>query len=177
MFCFFGVYFCFSLVYSSLFQAHLVYFRETKVATLAPTEAHTYSLEQNSTLIMGCWALRYRSTVWSLAYIDQVFAMASRNVAYDKKRKSKAKWENDFLSAEWLVMDGIESAHCKLCPKLFRPKKKLWDGMRHLPSTSAMKNGNAVSDTTHDVSKFKSTFFADDTVLFFRKIGHRSKKR
>ena len=41
--------------------------------------------------------------------------------------------------------------------------------MRHLPTTSAMKNGNAVSDTTHDVSKFKSTLFADDTVLFLGK--------
>jgi len=147
------------------------------VATLATTEAHTHSLEQNSTFIRGCWALWYRSTVWSLAYIDQVFAMASRNVAYGKKRKSKAKWENDFPSAEWRVMDGIESVHCKLCPKLFRPKKKLWDRMSHLLSTSAMKNENAVSDTTHDVSKFKSTFFVDDTVLFLRKIGHRSKKR
>jgi len=37
-----------------------------------------------------------------------MFSMVSRNVAYDKKIISKAEWENDFPSAKWIVMDGIE---------------------------------------------------------------------
>jgi len=31
---FFGVYFCFNLAYSSFFEVHIVYFRETKLVTL-----------------------------------------------------------------------------------------------------------------------------------------------
>jgi len=39
-------------------------------------------------------------------------------------KKPKAKSEIDFPSAKWVVMDGIDSAHCKLCTRWLRPKKK-----------------------------------------------------
>jgi len=50
--------------------------------------------------------------------------MASWNVTYEKQRKFKAEWKNDFPSAKWVVIDGIESAHCKLCTKPFLSSEK-----------------------------------------------------
>jgi len=50
--------------------------------------SHADLLDQNSALMVGCWARWDQFTGWSLVYLDQVFAMASRNVACDKQVQS-----------------------------------------------------------------------------------------
>jgi len=54
------------------------------------------------------------TTGWSVECLDHVFGMASWNVTYDKKRNSKVEWKNDFTSTKWIVINGIESARCKV---------------------------------------------------------------
>ena len=119
--CFFVclVYFCFSLVHSGLFEAHLVYFRETEVATLL-LNADQCTPDMITIRYAG-W-ISGRMVICNRIRISKYCFQTGTGSGYPKRFyrffEDSEVWKKLHIAHSFIIFRSIFSAFCVMTPSL-----------------------------------------------------------